>query len=218
MVRSVAVLVCCACLGSACVDDSSTSTTVYAPTLLTVDPALFLGNVRCGSELRKYVVTLYDVTETQASLGSAPPTECTKPVTFGTGKITAGHAYTVAIDGYDRDDIVPEGASDSGSRFMVDPTTLVRVPPRWTTTCGEPLPVIPDGEAPDADAQINPLRYPTIPLQNIEVTVHGCFPFRVAEGPDAAVDDAPADGLPDAAPADGPVEAPEDASGPDAAE
>jgi hypothetical protein len=215
MVRSVAVLVCCACVGSACVDDSSTSTTLYAPTLLTVDPLTFLGTVRCGSELQKFVVTLFDVTSgTPASLGSAPPTECTTPVTFGTGKITVGHAYIVEIDGYDRD-VVPEGGNDTGSRVMLDPTTLAHVFPRWATTCGQPIPIIRDGEAPpDADAQVNPLRYPTIPLQNIEVTFHGCLPFRTAELPDAGADEPPPDGPADAAMPDASSEAPEDASSP----
>ena len=172
----------------ACLDDSSTSTTIYAPTLLTVDPTSFLGTVRCGSDVFKYVVTLTQVLPGGAlsNLGSAPPTECNTPTTFGTPKIVGGGYYIVEIDGYDRDDIVPQGGIDSGAREMRDPMTMAIVSPRYMTTCGEVhVPV--DGDVP-SDVKLNPLRFPTIALPNIEVIVHGCLPLRPAEPPDGGTD------------------------------
>jgi len=214
MLRSVAVSLCCVCIASACLDDSNPSATVFAPTLLSVDPATFLGSVRCGSELQKYVVTLFEVsTGRRVSLGSSPPTDCTTRTTFGTNKISAGNTYIAEIDGYDQVDIVPEGGNESGSRVINDRLTMTRVFPRWQTSCGEILEVI-DGEVPDAT--LNPLRYPTIPLGNREVTFHGCLPFRAAELPDAGVvESGSPDGPPDATTSDAAQEAPEDASGAD---
>jgi hypothetical protein len=190
MRRSIAVCLACACLASACVDDSSTITAVYSPTLLTADPSTFLGTIRCGSELRQYVVTLFDVsTGTAMNLGSAPPTDCTKPTTFGSPKIASGYAYTAEIDGYDVD-VVPVGGADSGSRTMTDATTMMLVLPRWTTSCGQ-VSFDVDGQTP-TDA-FNPIRYPTITRPNIEVIFHGCFPLGVAPPPDAGPPDGPAD-------------------------
>jgi hypothetical protein len=189
MIRSVVVTLCCAFAASACVDDSSTVTAIYAPTLLTADPSTFLGNVRCGSELRQYVVTLFSVENgSSGSLGSAPPTDCSTPTTFGTPKIAAGGAYIAEIDGYDQV-VVPEGGMDSSSRVMNDPTTMAHVAPRFTTSCGVATPLV-DGAVP-ADA--NPLRYPTITLPNVEVTFRGCLPLHLAEVIDAGSPDSPAD-------------------------
>jgi hypothetical protein len=217
MLRPVAVSLCCVCLVSACVDDSSTNTTVFAPTLLTADPVTFLGTVRCGSELRKYVVTLFDVsTGSSVDLGSAPPTDCTLPTTFGTPIITSGRLYTAEIDGYDRDDIAPKDTTTAGSREMIDPMGAP-VAPRWTTSCGKLFVVSAEGSVPDGP--LNPLRFPTVPLDNIEVVFHGCLPLQTEEMPDAGTvdgDDAsPADGPADAATPDATDEPPEDASAPD---
>src|SRR6185369_10817971 len=97
MLRSVAVCLVSALVASACDDDSGSVIQLYAPTLLTADPATFLGNVRCGSELRKYVVTVFDVTGTPQNIGSSPPTDCTKLTTFGTSfgtiRLDRGRAY-----------------------------------------------------------------------------------------------------------------------------
>jgi hypothetical protein len=212
MVRSIAVGLCCACFASACVDDSSSITSVYSPTLLTVDPTTFLGTVRCGSDLHKYVVTLFDVsTGTPMSLGSAPPTECNTPTTFGTPKIASLLSYIAEIDGYDTDNIVPEGGNDSGSRVMVDATTMAPVAPHWTTTCGAVTDLV-DGQAPP-DVAFNPLREPTVPLANIEVTFHGCLPLAV-EMPDAGTTDGSSpDGPPDATTNDATEEAPDASAG-----
>src|SRR5215471_2631695 len=133
MLRSVAVSLLCACFAAACGDDSSSTLALYAPTLLTVDPTSFqAANVSCGTELRKYVVTLFDVTGGMAAnLGSAPPTECTLPTTFGIPMIQAGFPYVAEIDGFDREDILPQA---SGSRTMVDQATMMtKVEPKWTT-------------------------------------------------------------------------------------
>jgi hypothetical protein len=180
MTRWTAVPLCCACFVAGCIGDSSSVTTVYAPTLLTADPSSFIGSVHCGAELRKYVVTLFDVTTgTAQQIATSPPTSCTTPTTFGTPIISSPHSYIADIDGYDRDDIVPQGGIDSGSRVMVDPTTMATVPPKWTTTCGE-IVELTDGEVP-ADVSVNPLRYPTLTLGNVEVILHGCLPLRPSE-------------------------------------
>jgi hypothetical protein len=205
MLRRVVVTLCCVSLLSACVSDDTLNTTIFAPTLLTTDPMTFLGTVRCGSELRKYVVRLFDVsTGTALDAGSGPPTDCTLPTTFGTPKITADHFYIAEIDGYDRDDIAPKDSTTTGSHEMVDPTGAP-VAPRWTTTCGELVTASDDGSVPDAPA--NPLRFPTEPLDNIEVVFHGCLPLRTAEAPDAGTVDAD-----DASPADGPADTTSDAT------
>jgi hypothetical protein len=219
MLRSVAVCLVGALVASACDDSSGTVLQLYAPTLLSADPATFLGDVRCGSELRKYVVTVFDVsTGTAEKLGSSPPTDCTKPTTFGTKfgsgttKVDRGRAYIAAIDGYDRDDITPEGGTESGLRTMLD-ASMTEVPPRWTTTCGEIIVAV-DGEVPDT--QLNPLRYPTVTLSNIEVTFQGCLPLRRAEVPDGGVVDASPDSPTDTTTPDAAEEPSEDGSSPDA--
>ncbi len=216
MLRRVVVSLCCVSLLSACVGDDTANTTIFAPTLLTADPMTFLGSVRCGSELRKYVVTLFDVSTGAAQeVGSGPPTDCTLPTTFGTPKIEGGRFYIAEINGYDRDDIAPKDSSITGSREMIDPTGAP-VAPRWTTTCGELRTASDDGAV--FDAPLNPLRYPTEPLDNIEVVFHGCLPLR-AELPDAGTvdgDDASTtDGPADATTSDATEELPPEASTPD---
>src|SRR6185369_5655707 len=124
----------------------------------------------------------------------SPPTDCTKLTTFGTTfglgslKLDRGRAYIAAIDGYDRDDITPEGGAGSSLRKMLD-ASMTEVLPRWTTTCGDIIVAV-DGEVPDT--QLNPLRYPTVTLSNIEVTFQGCLPLHQAEAPnDGAFDASP---------------------------
>jgi hypothetical protein len=177
---------------------------------------MFIGSVRCGSELHKYVVTLFDVSTGAAmEVGSGPPTDCTLPTTFGTPKIASGRFYIAEIAGYDRDDIAPKDSTIAGSREMIDPTGAP-VAPRWTTTCGELRTPSDDGTVPDAP--LNPLRYPTEPLDNIEVSFHGCLPLR-AEAADAGTVDADdastTDGPADATTPDTTEEPPEEASAPD---
>jgi hypothetical protein len=217
MLRSVAVCLLGALVVSACDDGSGSVLSLYAPTLLSADPATFLGNVRCGSELRKYVVTVFDVSTGSAqNIGSSPPTDCTRLTTFGTSfgtiHVDRGRAYIAAIDGYDRDDITPEGGTGSALRKMLD-ASMTEVLPRWTTTCGEIIVPV-DGEVPDT--QLNPLRYPTITLSNIEVTFQGCLPLRRAEAPDGGVVDASPDSPTDTTTADAAEEPSDDGSSPDA--
>jgi len=178
-----------------CVDDPGTSLTGAFPTLLSADPSTFLGSLRCGAELRKYVVTVYDVTN-GASPVSSPPTECTKQTSFESPPLVQDDYFVAEIDGYDRDDIVPRMGLE-GVRQMVDSTTMDVVPPRWTTTCGEGGPLeastLPDG------AQ-NPIRSATWLLGSVEVVLHGCLPLHPVETPDAGVDGTAPDGQPNATP------------------
>src|SRR5436190_23807065 len=96
------------CLLAGCIDDPSTSLSIYSPMLLTADPSVFVGGVRCGPELRKYVVTLTDVTGGSMDIvGSSPPVDCTTLTSFGRPTIMPFHFYVATVDGYDRDDIAP---------------------------------------------------------------------------------------------------------------
>ncbi len=140
-----------------CSDTLDTSTsTVTAPTSLTVDPSTFLDSVVCSNlpgALKSYVATLKDVTSTSPggafALPSSPPTPCSQPVSFRYAQ--AGRQYTVTIDGYDvpADELTPCGGAGSGSRYVLAATAtpsgdcaaaitagLVPVAPRWTTGCG----------------------------------------------------------------------------------
>jgi hypothetical protein len=204
---AAATLLGSACLVVACGDDSSTSLTGAVPTLLSADPSTFLGSVRCGAELRRYVVTVYDVTN-GASPVSSPPTECTRQTSFESPPLVQDDFFVAEIDGYDRDDIIPRMGLE-GVRQMVDATTMEIVPPRWTTTCGEGGPLeastLPDG------AQ-NPIRSPTWLLGSVEVFLHGCLPLRPLETPDASVDAATPDGQPNAT-SDASQEPSDDATG-----
>jgi len=209
---AAATLLGSACWVVGCVDDPSTSLTGALPTLLSADPSTFLGSVRCGAELRKYVVTVYDVTN-GASPVSSPPTECTKQTSFESPPLVVDDYFVAEIDGYDRDDIVPRMGLE-GVRQMVDPNTMEVVTPRWTTTCGEGGPLdastLPDG------AQ-NPIRSPTWLLGSVEVFLHGCLPLQPFETADAGLDGAAPDGQPNATP-DASQGSPDDALGDDSGE
>jgi hypothetical protein len=194
------------CLVAGCLDDPSANLTYYAPMLLTADPGVFLGSVRCGSELKKYVVTLTDVTGgVIETAGSSPPTDCTKLTTFGRPTIQSLHFYVADIDGYDTDDIAPASDADGGTRQVIDTTTMAPVLRRWTTTCGEYA--LTPADAQPSDAQPNPIRYPTLTLDAVEVFLHGCLPMRPAPPPEAGPE-----AEPEASP-DGADEPADDAAG-----
>jgi hypothetical protein len=134
------------------------------PTLVEVSPDDFLGNVTCldaPGAMRRYVATVFDVgsgdgaggessggagnAETGFALpsstvvgGNGQPAAipCTQSVGFS--HVVPGNRYRAEIDGYDRDDLV---AIAPGLRVMIDPLTLERVAPRWTTSCGKEAPV-----------------------------------------------------------------------------
>ncbi len=194
------------CWPIGCIDDSSTIPTTIVPNLVTADPTTFLGAARCGSDVRSYVVTLYDVTSgTRARVATSTPTECTRQTSFGAAVISYRHAYVADIDGYDRDDLVPDTSANAGPGDLVDPVTLQRVAKRWATTCGErPVPAdaeladgsdSPDGApslddaspvdagSPSADASIDFYRFPTVVLSSGEVVLHPCLPLRPVLAP-----------------------------------
>jgi hypothetical protein len=182
-------------LSAACFDTSSTITTADYPTVLTVDPTLFRGSLRCGApNLERYVVTLFDVSvEGIPALRPTVPVPCQSLVSFGEPFVTPLHYYTATIQGFDRvvePDPSGEGA-DAGNPKMLDPTSGEEVAPAWTTSCGA-LPPRPRADAEDdatddGPTPYNPLRYPTQVLGKIEVILHGCLPL--AATPDASVDD-----------------------------
>jgi hypothetical protein len=146
---------------AACVDSGGGDTGIVYPTLIAVAPEDFLGrDVRCANApggLRRYVVTLHDVTDGFV-LPSSGPVDCLLEVKFA--HVIPEHRYVARVDGYDRTDIRPLGAPDaanSGSPVMVDASTGEYVAPRWTSTCsGAPdrradSAPPPDGGAPDSD-------------------------------------------------------------------
>lgn len=132
-------------------DDSDSSTVA-----LIVRPADFLGDTPCSAApgaMRSYVVTLTDRTDPDVpfTFPSSLPTSCSQGVRFD--DITAGHSYSVQIDGYEAfaDEIGPPGwvrtsgdqegeidykALRSGARRMTaaDGTSVA---PRWVGACGE---------------------------------------------------------------------------------
>lgn len=126
---------------------------VYHPTLIQVSPDEFLGSVPCRpgatGAMQIYVATIFDVGEATAptepfALPSSGPISCKNPVAFS--RVYDPHRYSARVDGYDRGDLVPLGSTDPkvtlGVPILVDPATGARVPPRWTTTCGDSTPTL----------------------------------------------------------------------------
>jgi hypothetical protein len=192
---------------TACFNTSSNVTTGEYPTILTIDPALFRGLLSCGAPgLVSYVATLTDVTDAEV-FPSTKPVACQAIVSYGEPTIEIDHQYVGAIDGYDRDGLVPQSV---GSRTMIDAVTQEVVLPRWTTTCGEGRVVLGDGGEGDAEPDASPpslrapqddagsadvkpynyLRAPTQVLWKEEVILRGCYPLSAVLGPDASVADA----------------------------
>jgi hypothetical protein len=144
----------------ACSNETSTPPGIPPTTAVAVDPAQFLGDVKCGDEpgdMRLFVATLFDVSP-QGELGigssssagcpeegkqclvlpSSDPTSCHVDVLF-VGVID-GREYEVEVDGYDRDDASKDPTNGitflaKGNRAMVVKSTGAYAPPRWTTRC-----------------------------------------------------------------------------------
>jgi hypothetical protein len=125
---------------------------IYHPTLVQVSPGEFLGTVPCRpgatGAMQAYVATIFDVgLDTDPTppfaLPSSGPVSCKNPVSFS--RVLEPRRYQARVDGYDRADLLPLGSDDPrvtlGVPILVDPITGDRVPPRWTTTCGESKPV-----------------------------------------------------------------------------
>jgi hypothetical protein len=205
MLRALGVFV-VSCFLAGCTDDSSLLTVTAIPTLLTVDPLRFRGNVRCGApELQSYVVALSRVSPPETLVAVSVPAACTTPTSFGSPPVEIGAFYTAVIDGYDRADLTPAAPS---SREMHDPEGNI-IRPRWTTTCGLAS-SSDDGSAGNLDASVtdaspptptadNRLITPTQALLSTEVFLHGCLPLRAAPQVDASTPDDAAGGELDAA-------------------
>lgn len=152
----------------ACSSSTTATTTIERPELVAVDPADFLGTVRCVGKseddevardpnaARSYVATLFDVTpgpdggipNPGTPLASSPPTSCQVPITFT--YVAPGHRYIAQVDAY-------REAPDTLSPLVVGSRLLsadgARVVPRWTATCGGyPLSPSIDGGAADGEA------------------------------------------------------------------
>lgn len=166
-------------LALGCVSGDGTAVGSAAPTLVTVDPASFRGDVICGSHpgaMRSYVATLTDVSVSPPfRLASSPPTPCEVAVSFA--YVVPGHSYVASIEAYDGTSLVPRGGTTSGSPVMVDPQTGETVDPTWSTRCGE---------ADDESAGVA-----TIARSFRNVEVRGCLPLQrlsPADGAQIAID------------------------------
>jgi hypothetical protein len=144
MARLLRSVVCVALGVGACNNSAAPIAGVTPSTAISVDPAEFLGNVKCGiapGEMQVYVATLKDASphsvlrigDRELVLPSSAPVGCGIPVLFE--NILNGRQYEAAVDGYDRSDIRPLAP---GSRIMVSTRDGggEYVAPRWTTTCG----------------------------------------------------------------------------------
>lgn len=135
----------------ACSTSETTATGVTPLTAIAVDPAQFIGDVKCGEEagdMVRFVATLSDVSphgdlgigSATLILPSSAPTSCHVPVLFE--GVLVGHEYQARVDGYDRENIAPlaKGSSSMVVSTQIDgavpPDVGAYVPPRWTTTCG----------------------------------------------------------------------------------
>lgn len=156
-----------ATLGCETSADTSGLPTATAVTSIYVDPAFFLGDLKCApteGSMRSYVASIYDVTVDQlVTLPATPPTSCAAGVTFR--QVVVGHKYRIKIDGYDLapEALEPLGGPASGSRTMtlkvasgVGPV----VTPKWSTHCN------------DVTAE-----------QDTQVNIASCAPFAEAPSP-----------------------------------
>jgi hypothetical protein len=189
---------------SGCLAGSTSLTTTATVTMITADPTAFAGSATCGTRLKKYVVTIADVSHGfPPALYSSDPTACTNLVSFAgppgaNAVVIIGDSYTATIDGYDRDDIKPMMV---GSTVMVvanDATMPPVVPARWHTTCGRAPETAEAGvdaaeagadAADEGGAASNPLFAPVQAKASTEVFLLGCIPFSdpVSE-PDGGAD------------------------------
>jgi hypothetical protein len=198
MVRLAPALVAVAFSTVSCITDSSVLDTNTTLMMISADPTSFVGSSMCGTALRRYVVTLTDVTA-GIVLQSSPPTPCTQQTSFTIPIIVEQHFYIGFIDGYDTDDVTPLGP---GTREMVaaDGTPVA---PRWQSQCGQNLSLEAGAEGGDSSAPINPLLLPVQARLSAEVFLLGCRPFTVPlsdggtsqpDGGTDASDDASQDG------------------------
>jgi hypothetical protein len=184
-----------AVLSTACFDTSSSITTIDYPTRLTVDPLSFRGALSCGAPgLERYVVTLHNVTEDaprEKQMTSSGPVACENFASFGDTFVVSSDFYTATIDGYDRDVVAMGGdVQNLVKPTILDVATGQEIAPKWTTSCGEVPPYIPDAEAGAVvDAPYNQLRFPTRALGNSEVILHGCLPLAAIPLTDASTGD-----------------------------
>jgi hypothetical protein len=125
-----------------CGSSNTTTLALEAQTLIGVDPKDFTEEGACGTTLKSYVGTLFDVTgsdgisdagvsATPFLVGSSPPTPCDRAIVFNYA--VAAHAYEVNLDGYDRSDIKP--AVPGSSAMVTVDANQTFVARRWTAVC-----------------------------------------------------------------------------------
>jgi hypothetical protein len=118
---------------AACSNSETTEVGVPPTTAIAVDPAQFLGDVKCGDEpgdMRVFVASLREIGNAALVFPSSVPTSCRTDVLFL--GVVDGREYEAVVDGYDRAGIQPLA---KGNSAMVDEMTGEYVPPRWTTRC-----------------------------------------------------------------------------------
>lgn len=183
--RRLAVAAFAASVAAACFGGGGGGSGQPNPTLMSVEPRAFLGDVPCDTgagSARLYVATLTDVTANtdggtgeRFTLASSGPVSCNRVVTFGF--VVPGHEYVAEVDVYDRTDVRPlgtaadngcrgAGCAATGSRVMLDPDGNV-LEPRWTTRCGDP-----DAEPRSANAPTESLEFFTRPVRGCEPLVN----------------------------------------------
>jgi hypothetical protein len=195
-VPTVSCFLAVSCIVAGCADTSSDLTVISVPTLLTADPRIFLGGVRCGApELQSYVVAVTDVTDTPTPLAVSTPTTCPNPTSFGSPPVTVGRLYTAQIDGYDRpvcdltNMVFPAGCirPAANQRDQIDNATGAVVTPRYRWQCGQPQSSPVDASTDGSSGSA--LRAPARVLYSTEVFLQGCEPITVVPSTDAGSPD-----------------------------
>lgn len=188
------------CLGPlACGSDPATTVGVTHPTMIEVSPADFLGERACADEpgaARRYVATLFDVTEQVEGAGGAggadesaaggaapePTSKCggfqlpsSQPVSCNTsvgfGFVVSGRHYCAEIDAYDTDQLEPRG---SGTRQMV----------MGDASDGEP----PAADAPKVEPAWNTICRQAMAAASVIVPMRDCDPLSGQPEPGAPGD------------------------------
>lgn len=131
-----------------CTNNSGEAVETPHPTLVEVDPDVFLKNVPCGTEpgmLQSYVATLFDMTALGTGnasdgpsfieLPSSGPVPCNRSVAFTF--VVPTHAYAARIQGYTRSPAELE-QPEPGVPVLVVPGTKTTISPDWTAECGQP--------------------------------------------------------------------------------
>ena len=165
-----------------CSSSNSQALVLEAQTLVAVEPADFVDDGTCGTQLKTYVATLFDdtgpigvsdagVSSERFMVASSPPKPCSEATVFS--RVISGHAYSVELQGYQQpaSDLTPAYVTDrinnSGSSAMLLNSDSSYVAPLWNATC--------HGWT-DNDGVVQP----GYCYQNVTVTLHECTKLGTA--------------------------------------